>query len=403
AVRIAFEGHPRIKGAEQDVVAGSYRTMEARATYWPQVSFEASRNSVYFERLVRIGGQNITTQADYIANNFTFNGNWTVFDFGRTYYNAKSLKQIEAALGEDLSTTEQGVVYDVMDAYFTLLRVQALVKVAEDALAASEGHLRQAQAFFDVGTKPRFDVTSAEVEVNNAKLLVIQAKDAVKAARIGLNTRIGIDPLTPTVVEDRPLLDVLEKPMEGYFADAIANRPELGALDARYKSNELAVRREVAGYLPTLSVSGQYNWYKEDHTDFLNNHNVQVTADVPILEGFRTRARVGQARAAALSSMYRVEDAKKDILNEVSRAYVGVEDSKARLDVLEYSVKKAAENVEIAQGRYEAGVGPIIDVTDAQVALTRAQADQAQAFYDYHLAFSRLMRNTGRRAAQAAR
>lgn len=395
AISLALGEHPRIKASAEDVRAGEFRTLEAQATFWPQVAFQANRDYVWSQRIVRIGSTTVSTSADYVANNFTFNGNWMLFDFGRTYYRVKSSRSLESSLRDDLNTAQQTVAYDVMDAYFNMLKFQSLVKVAEESLEASNSHLKQAQAFFDVGVKPKFDVTSAEVEVNDAKVKVIQAKDAVKAARVNLNTRLGIAPLSPTEVVDRPNLEPLEKPMEDYLQAALTNRPEIKSLEDRLQSNEMAVRSEFAGYLPSISTSASYNWYKEDHADFLNNSNVQIAADVPIFEGFRTTARVGQARAAVLASKYRVEDAKNDILNQVSRAYLDIEDARARTEALEYSVKKARENLDIAQGRYEAGVGAIIDVTDAQVSLTSAETDLAQAFYDYHLAFSRLLRSTG--------
>ncbi len=90
-----------------------------------------------------------------------------------------------------------------------------------------------------------------------------------------------------------------------------------------------------------------------------------------------------------------MEDAKLNVLNDVASAYLSVQDAKARTVALEVSVQKAQENLDIAQGRYEAGVGNIIDVTDAQVLLTTAKTDKAQAYYDYHLAYSKLLRSTG--------
>jgi TolC family type I secretion outer membrane protein len=395
AISLALGEHPKIKASAEDVRAGEFRTLEAQSPFWPQIFFQADRNYVWSQRIVRIGTTTVTTSADYVSNNFTFNGNWTLFDFGRTYYNVKSSRSLESTLRNDLNTAQQTVAYDVMDAYYNMLKFQSLVKVAEESLEASNSHLKQAQAFFEVGVKPRFDVTKAEVEVNNAKVKVIQATDAVKAARVNLNTRIGIDPLTPTEVEDRPDLEPVEMPMEDYLQAALTNRPEIKSLEDRLRSNEMTVRSEFAGYLPSISTGGSYNWNKEDHADFLNNSNVQIAANVPIFEGFRTTARVGQARAAVLASKYRVEDAKNDILNQVGVSYIAIEDARASIDALKVSVRSARENLDIAQGRYEAGVGAIIDVTDAQVSLTSAETDLAQAFYNYHLAYSKLLRSTG--------
>ncbi|MBI5189688.1 MAG: TolC family protein [Nitrospirae bacterium] len=396
AVNIALGGHPRIKGAEQDVEAARQGARIAESAYWPQFSFDVSRNYIFSARQVRFGGTNSLTKAHYIANNFTFNGNWTLFDFGRTYYSVKSLDEVENSLIKTLDSTSQSVAYDVMDAYFALLKAQSLVKVSEETLEAAKSHLKQAQAFYEVGVKPRFDVTQAEVEVNSAAVAIIQANDAVRSARATLNTRLGADPLTPTTVVEQPMVEELKKPMEDYFREAVANRPDIQALEAQVRSSEASVKAVWSGHLPTVSAGAALNWYDEDHTEPQENHNVQLALALPIFEGFRTEARVGQARANALSMKYKLDDTKLSVQSQVSQAYIAVEDARARFSALESSVNKARENLEIAQGRYEAGVGPLIEVTDARVSLTKAQTDLAQAVYDYHSAYTSLLRSVGK-------
>jgi outer membrane protein len=395
-IRAALGQHPRIKGAEQDYVAGQYVTKQAISSFWPQIGFEGSRNYSHSARVVRIGGEAINTSANIVANNLSFNTNWMLFDFGRTYYKVKSLAQLEDSLLGTLTGTQQQVAYDIMDAYYNLLKNQKLVKVSQETLDDANAHLKQAQAFFEVGTKPKYDVTQAEVQVDNAKVSLIQAEDAVKSARFNLNTKIGIDPQTPTEVEDRPNLEEMNKPLEGYYDEALKNRPEIQSLDAQVRSGQMNVKGAIAGYFPQLSAQATVNWYKEDHSDFLTNENAQLTLDIPIFNGFLTNAQIGQARANLLSTKYRLEDQKLTVLSDVSQAYLAVQDAKARFVALDAAVKSAKENLDIATGRYEAGVGAIIDVTDAQVSLTTAETNLATAFYDYHSAFSRLLRSTGK-------
>lgn len=398
AVNIALGGHPRIKGAEQDIESGRQGTRIARSAYWPQFSFDMSRNYIFTARQVRFGGFNTLTKAHFIANNFTFNGSWTLFDFGRTYHGVKSLKEVEGSLLQGLTEAQRQVAYDVMDAYFALLKAQSLVRVSEETKAAAEKHLEQARAFYEVGVKPRFDVTQAEVEVNDAQVALIQANDAVRSARATLNIRLGAAPLTPVRVAELPVVEELKRPMEDYLREAVENRPDIQALEAQVRAKDESVKAAWAGHLPRVTAGASLNWYDEDHTTPQENHNIQVALDLPLFEGFMTDARVGQARADALSAKYRVEDLKLTVLSQVSLAYIAVEDAWARFGALGSSVKKAKENLEIAQGRYEAGVGPLIEVTDAQVSLTKAQTDYAQAEYDYHSAHTSLLRSVGRGA-----
>lgn len=395
-IDIALGGHPRVKAAEQDMKAGEYRTEQAESAYWPWLNFEASRNYIHSERQARVGAASVTTTANYIANNFTLNANWTLFDFGRTYYSVKGLSELEGALTRDLTASEQSLALDVVNSYFTLLQSQRLVGVAKETMAASQSHLDQANAFYDVGVKPRFDVTNAEVELNGAKLSLIEAEHGVKLARLNLNSLLGYAPAAQTEVVDMPPTEKLTGTMEEYVGKAMEQRPELQSLEFTARSAEMNVRGAYADYLPTVSAGASQNWYKEDHTDILSNQNLVMTLNVPIFEGFKTRSALGAARAGALSARYRLEDTRRGVEVEVGTAYLGVEDAAARIQTLDSSVKKARENLEIAQGRYEAGVGPLIEVTDAQLGLTNALTDKAKADYDYHIAYARLLKSIGK-------
>ncbi len=386
AINYALVRHPRIKAAEANVTISKYQVLQAESTFWPIINFQASKE--YFSP------DNFLNKSPLSVLSFV--GNWTVFDSGRTWYNMKTSKALEKAVQQDLSTTEQGVAYDVMDAYFNLLKAQSLVNVAQETLDDANDHLKQAQAFFDVGVKPKYDVTQADVQVNNAKVQLVQAEDAVTAARINLNTRLAIDPMSPTNVEDVPELEKLGNTLNGYLQEALVNRPELIGLQDRLKASQMSLRAQVADYLPTFSVQGSYSWNKDANTDLTDSKDVILMVNVPLFNGFLTTSRVGQARASVNAAKYTIEDTKQNILNQVSQSYLALQDAKASYVGLQATVKSARENLDIAQGRYEAGVGAILDVTDAQVSLTSAEASLAQAFYNYHLAYSSLLRSTGK-------
>jgi outer membrane protein TolC len=105
---------------------------------------------------------------------------------------------------------------------------------------------------------------------------------------------------------------------------------------------------------------------------------------------------VGEARANQQVLEAQRDMLRQSILIEVSQSYADLESAKARIGVMESSLQKARENLAIAQGRYEAGVGPPLEVTDAQVASVNAETDHVQALYDYQLAVARLYKAMGK-------
>jgi outer membrane protein TolC len=128
-----------------------------------------------------------------------------------------------------------------------------------------------------------------------------------------------------------------------------------------------------------------------------NSWNAGVTLSAPLYEGGLTRGRVGEALANQRSLEARRDLLRQALLLEVHQAYADLEGASARIIVMESSLKTARESLELAEGRYGAGVGPSIEVTDAQVAAVKAETDYVQALYDYQLAVARLFKAMGRR------
>jgi len=400
-INIALGGHPKVLAAEQDRLAGLYVTRQAMSSYWPQVTVQGTRSYIKSERLIRFGSLTVNTTAKYVPNNIDIDVNWLLFDFGRRYYNVRSLSKVEDRLMHDMDAAQQTVAFDVMDAYFGVLKAESLIDVAKATKEAADQHLQRAESFYDAGSKPRFDVTQAEVEVNDAKLGLIQANDALKLANADLNTKLGRDPLAPISIEPLTAPVELDRKLSEYIDEAYVNRPEIASLKSSAESAEMSVNAAIADFLPSISASATQNWYREDDMNqFLQNQNVTIALQVPLFEGFNSLSKYEESKARVLAAGYRVDDLKRDIALEVSKAYLDVEDAKARVDTLGSSVKKAKENLDIAEGRYEAGVGAIIEVTDARVSLTQAETNLTQAEYDYHIAYTSLLKSTGKVLAE---
>ena len=117
---------------------------------------------------------------------------------------------------------------------------------------------------------------------------------------------------------------------------------------------------------------------------------------VPLFQGGLTRGRVSEARANMIAIEVQRDATRQSILLEVNQSFTDMESAKVRVDVMESTLQKARENLEIAQGRYEAGVGPYLEVTDAQLSAVNAETDRIQALYDYYLAAARLIKAVGK-------
>jgi outer membrane protein TolC len=123
--------------------------------------------------------------------------------------------------------TIQDVVLNVKQAYYALLAAKKLVLVAQKTIEQTESHLKQANAFYRAGSKPRYDVTRAEVEVNNARLGMINAKNGVRIRTITLNNAMGIEPGKETEIDDTIPPASAVPTLEMAQEETLRNRPEM--------------------------------------------------------------------------------------------------------------------------------------------------------------------------------
>jgi TolC family type I secretion outer membrane protein len=401
-IETALKSQPVIRVARENIRAGQGRETQAASPYFPQVTASTG----YSETRSPLGG----AFGESITKSYTtsLSMNMTLYDFGKTgnAYDAAKLGTLSTE--RDAERIRQEVVLNVKQSYYALLAAKKLVEVAQKTIEQTESHLRQAEAFFRTGSKPRYDVTRAEVEVNNAKLGLINAKNGVRIRTIALNNAMGIDPGQSTeIVEALPLVPMLPT-LEQAQIDALSNRPDMRKTESDIEAARSRVRTEQSNYLPTLSANAAYNWASGTTEtgpflgstfkgDVQNSWNAGIILTLPLFQGGMTKGRVGEARANLLALEAQRDAIKQSILLEVNQAFADLESAFARVDVMDKTLQKARENLDIAQGRYKAGVGPYIEVTDAQLSSVNSETDRIKALYDYHLAIAQLMKAMGQK------
>jgi TolC family type I secretion outer membrane protein len=395
-INLAIKNQPTIIAAQENVNAGQGRVTQATSPYLPQVT--ASTGYAENRSLGGALGDSITK-----SYTTTLSVNQMIYDFGRSGNTLDAARLGTRSAERDADRVVNEVILNVKQSYYALLAAGKLMLVAQKTLEQAESHLKQAEAFFRVGSKPRFDVTRAEVEVNSAKLGMINAKNSVRLRTIGLFNAMGIDPKNEIEIDDILSAPVIISPMEQTLAESIRTRPEMLKTEADIEAARAKVKAEESNYLPTLSANGAYNWARGIAEmgffkgDILNSWNAGVMLSVPLFEGGLTKGKVREAKANLRAVEAQGDTFRQAIIIEFNQAYADIESATSRIAVSDISLKKARENLELAQGRYEAGVGPYIEVTDAQVASVTTETDHVQALYDYQLAIARLYKAMGKR------
>jgi TolC family type I secretion outer membrane protein len=390
-VDLALEHHPDIQAATHTVRVGDSVVGQARSNYFPQLNLETNydRTQAYKSGVSNLAGSSAT---DMYTGRFTLTQN--LYDFGRTSARVGAANLNRDAYRQDLENVVSLVVLNVKQFFFSMVQAEENRLVAEETVAQFQRHLEIARGFFDVGLKPKFDVTKAEVDLSNSRLSLIKAENALRIARVNLNNAIGI-PDAPEYAVEKALLFVKREPFyQESLQSAYESRPDLRSLLLQEASAKQSLDLARAGHYPTLSGNANYGYGGSDFP-LGEGWVVGGSVSIPIFSGFLVTNQVSEAKANIDVLSARVESLKQQIRLEVDQAFSNLREANSRIDTAELTVRQAQENLELAEGRYASGVGSPIEVTDALLALSNAKTSHISALADYQNALAALDRATG--------
>jgi outer membrane protein len=389
AVALGLRQQPTITAAQQSELAARARIGEAQSAYFPRFDWltSAGRSQTFSQSLnAPITGNSISTAVQ---------GTQILYDFGKTGSTVDQARAGARAANAVLVQTRQTVVQNVKTAYYNLLQAQRLVRVAQDNLSLTELNLRSAQGFYDVGTKPKSDVTLAEVQVANARVALIQARNQVDLGQTTLVNAIGIRTAAPLEVEDILTYEPVSLDFPALLQEALNNRPELRQARAQVETAQAQLSGAKAGYLPTLTATGLYGGSSSDPA---LHETWSVTGNLAwnLFQGFFTQNQVKETTALVENARANYSVQELGVRLDVEQAYLNVVAASEQVGATDKEVQSAQENLQLAQGRYDAGVGTILDLTTAQVNLSSAQADQVRALTLFRVGLATLDRVVGR-------
>jgi outer membrane protein len=398
AVAIALETQPQIQARLGDYAAARFRVDQAMAPLLPQITGSASSTrsrSTVLPTGQTIGGSPTTVTRDW---GDTFQAqvalSQLLFDFGKNLAATDAAKKLAAVALEDVELQRQLIALAVKEAYTNILFAQRLIRVNQQAVERAELNLKSARGFFEVGTRPKSDVARAEVDVANARVDLIRARNAERLARVALNTAMGIDLDIPTQIQDNLIYEPVMLDRTEIRAEAQRQRPELRQARLIVEAAEASERQAFRNFFPDITGSGTYGGTRPELSEVWS---LTLSLSWTFYDGGGRIARYRETKALLEASKARARSQDLDVARDVEQTQITVEESQERLQAQQTAVASAQENFRLAQGRFDAGVGTILELTDAQLALTQAQNLEAQSLADYRIALYRLDRARGRR------
>lgn len=390
AIDKAVLNNPSLASAQKTLEASGSRVWQSAAVFFPTISASGS--------ISRSREEDTRPSNDYEYSDSMRAGlsaDMPLLTFGRNYFALSAQKANYKSSEFDFANTLNQTVFNVKKAYFNLVLAQKTKTVLKDTVKLYEEHLKQAQAFFNVGIRPKIDVTNAEVNLNSNKITLFRAENAVTTAFATLNNLMGIkDSGLEYQVDENIDFVPYQMSLEDAIETALLNRPDFLSAQFRAEASQKTLNAAKAEHFPTISANASYGFRGDKSLEY-DNGSVGISASLPLFNGFKTTSRINELSATREARLYDQEASRQNVIMDVTQAVSNLEDAQNRVPVARQSVEVAKENFDLARGRYKVGIGSNIELVDAENSYRNAELQYATALTDYRIAIADALRAVG--------
>ena len=426
SIEIAKKSNLTVQTAEQNLKTAEAQVRSARAGLLPRIT--ANGNYTYFKDVQKSviqaeGGfgfpmpdgemdemspPSADNESELIELEFgahhnlqgTVNLTQPVFAWGRYYYGYQAATLNYQAVQRDVDAAYNQLRLDVSEAFYAVLIAQEFVRVAQQSVTLVEKQLGIAEASLKAGAATDFDVLRAKVQLANAKSQVVRARNAIITTKNAYKTVLNVP-----LAEDVSVKGTLEIPekhqmpalnLDALIEQALKNRPEV----RRTQLSEHAANKQVdiakTRSLPDLGLFSNYQISQNERLTQMNRiWSVGFQINIPIFDGFATRAAVQQSESTLKQVQLGGTQVKVGVEFEVRNAYLNLLGAQTLIDVQREAVAQAQESVRIANLQFQNGIITTVALTDTQLALAQAEVNRLQAYHDYVVGLARLEKAIG--------
>jgi outer membrane protein len=391
AVEVGLDHHPLVQEADASLKAATARTEQARAIYYPHVDahFGTAAGAGRLNPRFLVGGflvqENLSQYTGGVAVS------QRIFDFGYSQNTVDAAHLAERAQEQGITARQALVVLNVQTAYLISLKHHRLVQIAEETVRERGIIKGQIEALYRQQLKSKLDVDLVQVELTNAESQLVRARNGLKSGFANLNRAMGVAGAEDYVLEDLPIEVRPQRPLESLISDSLSH-PEFRKAKELTASADAKITAAKRQYLPTVSAyasGGDFQVYDTTRSQANQTGGWWAAGgfvSMPLFTGFMVENQVREAKAqkaAAEAASLNIEQA---LTQQVTNSYLDTVSFAQQIKLGEELVKTAQEALSLAKQRYKLGLGSIVEVTQAEVALTAAQTRLAESQYDYKIA-----------------
>ena len=432
-IELAIKNSPEIQIYEQQIKMQDYKVGQSKASYFPTVG--ASIGHDYGNTDVGYRATQSKTSTARVSLN------QLIYSFGKVFSQVKMQKFYKIAAEYDLQTAILNATNRVKSAYYAVLAAKANVDIQKANVQVNERQYDRTKAFFDEGLVSKIDLVNQEVYLSDSKIGLVSAENLYQNSIVNLNNAMFVvnapeynientetfnfknnyaeinllnvantttkedgtvepkNAVLTTQVEKTDILDNYKFTKYPYSLDesverAYKNRPDLLSMQATKNAVNEALRYTKKSYLPDLTGSVGYNWMNNSHYSS-NGVSLGAYLSMSNLNVMDTNLRIKESKAQLEIANQNVELVKQNIYFDVQNAYINMIQLEKNIPLLQTKVRQTLENYELADARYEVGLGNFIELQDAKENYNNAQRDYVQTIYKYNVALTDLQTAMG--------
>ena len=395
AVEIALRRNPRLLQAYSRIEMAEHNRLSAYGSLLPSVNTFFSYSNSSTGRLDALSQGIVAT-----SYSTRLQANYTLFDGWGRLTNLKGARLGVVEQNARYRESEFQIIQQVKQTYAAAVATRDLVAVEERRVQRQADQLEFVRQQLELGRATRSDSLRSQVDLNNAQLDLLNARNNARTRTFELTEVVGSETLLGPTAEAELAVAAIPFTRDELFAMADVTAPSLQATSAAVEAAEAAVSSARSSYLPTISVGAGYGWANQEFPPSNRSWSIGLSGSYPLFNGFQRETQLFRARATADQARQEERAAQLNLSSLLDARYATAQSALAGVDLAEQTVELSEESLRIVQARYQEGLATILELQDAQITLTQAEIDLVSRRFDYENAVATIEALLGRRLDQ---
>ena len=390
AEQLAIRNNPNISVARLLALAQAQVTREVRSAEMPTALGDLTAVDAHENSRITAGFLNNPSIYDRAAGGLTVSQ--LITDFGRTHNLVLSAQSTAKAQLETERATELDITLTVDQAFYEALTAQAVLKVAQETVAERQATADQVGALTKAKIRSDLDLSFADVQLSQAKLLLLDAQNNAQAAMASLNDVLGSDRDQQYALFDETNSNPPPAPddPEALVSSAFTARPDLAAMSDNFIAARQFSTAEHDLWLPTVSAMAAVGGtpVRADQIESSWYGAAGANISIPVFNGFLYNAEARNAKLRAQAAQENVRNLRDTIARDVRTAVLNAQTAFQRIALTKQLLDQANFALDLASARYKIGLSGIVEISEAQLNQTEAEIANTNARYAYQTALA---------------